>query len=70
MQLIEEYAPRDGVALTCAAVGLARATFYRRRRPRSAPTGRPVSEAGVRHPHYALTLNGRPVSGTLTTHLP
>ena len=44
MRLVDEYAPRDGVAPTCAAVGLPRATYYRRRRPKPAatPTPRPA----------------------------
>jgi putative transposase len=44
MRLVDDYAPREGVLATCAAVGLPRATYYRRklpkpaRRPRPAPT--------------------------------
>jgi len=33
MQLIEEVGPRLGVGPTCSALGLPRATYYRRRRP-------------------------------------
>jgi len=33
MRLVDEFAPRDGVAATCAAAGLPRATYYRRKRP-------------------------------------
>jgi len=36
MQLIAESAARDGVAATCAALGVARATYYRHKRPRPA----------------------------------
>jgi putative transposase len=43
MQLVDEYAGRDGVAATCAAVGLPRATYYRRRQPKpAAKTPRPA----------------------------
>lgn len=41
MALVTEFGPRHGVAPTCAALGLARATYYRRHRPRqAAPTPR------------------------------
>jgi putative transposase len=41
MALVTEFGPRHGVAPTCAALGLARATYYRRHRPRpAAPTRR------------------------------
>lgn len=41
MKIVEENAARDGVAPTCAALGLPRATCYRRRRPRAASGPRP-----------------------------
>lgn len=40
MRLVDEHGPRDGVAATCAAVGLARATYYRRRKPKPKPKAR------------------------------
>jgi putative transposase len=33
MSLVQELGPELGIVATCAAIGLARATFYRRRRP-------------------------------------
>lgn len=42
MRLVDESAARHGVAPTCTALGLARATYYRRKRPRSVPLARPV----------------------------
>ncbi len=42
MAAAHEIAPRVGVAPACAALGVAPATFYRRRKPRAAaPTARP-----------------------------
>jgi len=38
MATVTEVGPRLGIAPTCAALGLPRATYYRRRRPRSAPS--------------------------------
>ena len=48
MTTVTELGPRLGIAPTCAALGLARATYYRRRRPQSAPAPRP-------RPHRALS---------------
>lgn len=42
MRLVDEHAAREGVAGTCTAVGLARATYYRRKRPPPAPTPSPA----------------------------
>ncbi len=42
MQTITELAPRLGVAPTCAALGLPRATYYRNQQPRSEPKPRPT----------------------------
>jgi len=47
MQTVTELAPRQGVRATCAALGVAPATYYRRRRPRAA--------AGPRSSPRALT---------------
>jgi putative transposase len=42
MQLIDESAARDGVTPTCAALGVARATYYRHKQPRPVATPRPT----------------------------
>ncbi len=42
MQTVTEMAPRLGVAPTCAALGLPRATYYRGQQPRSEPKPRPA----------------------------
>jgi putative transposase len=43
MQTVTEMVPRLGVALTCAALGLPRATYYRGQQPRPEPKPRPAS---------------------------
>jgi putative transposase len=46
MATVMEVGPRLGIAPTCAALGLARATYYRRQRPpRARPPGRPSPRA-------------------------
>jgi len=40
MATVSDIGPRLGIAPTCAALGLPRATYYRRRRPQSAPRAR------------------------------
>ena len=46
MATVTEIGPRLGIAPTCAALGLPRATYYRRRRPpRAAPPRRPSPRA-------------------------
>jgi putative transposase len=53
--MVEEQGARFGIAPTCAALGLPRATFYRRRRPGAEP-----SEPGVRRtPRQALAATER-----------
>src|SRR5204862_4922741 len=42
MRTVTEMAPRLGVARTCAALGLPRASYYRGQQPRSAPKPRPA----------------------------
>jgi putative transposase len=42
MQTVSELGPRLGVAPTCAALGVARSTFYRQQAPRPEPRPRPV----------------------------
>jgi putative transposase len=41
MGLVRDLGPRHGVAATCAALGVSRATYYRSLRPRSEPAPRP-----------------------------
>src|SRR5438445_7556656 len=46
MATVTQIGPRLGIAPTCAALGLPRATYYRRRRPsRAAPPRRPSPRA-------------------------
>src|SRR4029453_4021383 len=40
MATVTQIGPRLGIAPTCAALGLPRATYYRRRRPRAVPPRR------------------------------
>ena len=42
MQTVAELAPRLGIAPTCAALGLSRASYYRGRAPRPEPKPRPM----------------------------
>lgn len=42
MQTVTELGPQLGVAPTCAALGVARATYYRSRQPRTVPASRPI----------------------------
>src|SRR5439155_584998 len=42
MEAVTEMAPRLGVAPTCAALGLPRATYYRSQKPRPEPKPRPA----------------------------
>ena len=51
-----ELGPRLGIALTCAALGLPRATYYRRRRPDSAPAPRPRSARALSPDEHAAVL--------------
>ena len=52
MQTVAERAPRLGVAPTCAALDVARASFYRQQQPRPEPRPRPT-------PPRALTAGDR-----------
>ena len=47
MTTVSELGPRLGIAPTCAALGLPRATYYRRRRPQRAPVVRPRSHRAL-----------------------
>lgn len=53
MALVEEMGARLGIAPTCAALGLARATFYRQRRRRALPAAVPTPAR--RSPRQALS---------------
>ena len=48
MATVSDIGPRLGIAPTCAALGLPRATYYRRRRPQSAPPARARSPRALR----------------------
>jgi putative transposase len=56
MATITAIGPRLGFAPTCAALGLPRATYYRRRRPQSAPPPRPRSPRALRPDEHAAVL--------------
>jgi putative transposase len=45
MQAVVDFAPIVGIVAACAALGLARATFYRRRRPATLPAPRRIHRA-------------------------
>src|SRR5438093_1007067 len=47
MATVTQIGPRLGIAPTCAALGLPRATYYRRRRPQNAPPRRRASPRGL-----------------------
>jgi len=56
MTLVKEWGPQHGVALTCAALGVPRATYYRRRRPQSAPSPRSRSPRALTDTEQAAVL--------------
>src|SRR5438128_6937212 len=56
MTTVTELGPRLGIAPTCAALGLPRATYYRRRRPQSAPAPRPRSPRALSPDDHAAVL--------------
>jgi putative transposase len=56
MTTVTEPGPRLGIAPTCAALGLPRATYYRRRRPQSAAAPRPRSARALRPEEQATVL--------------
>jgi putative transposase len=56
MRTVTELGPRLGIAPTCAALGLPRATYYRRRRPQSAPAPRPRSPRALSPDEHAAVL--------------
>jgi len=56
MALVQEWGPQHGVAPTCAALGVARATYYRRRRPQSVPPPRSRSARALTDTEQAAVL--------------
>src|SRR5712691_482476 len=56
MTTVTELGPRLGIAPTCAALGLPRTTYYRRRRPQSAPAPRPRSSRALSPDEHAAVL--------------
>jgi putative transposase len=56
MTTVTEAGPRLGIAPTCAALRLPRATYYRRRRPQSAPPPRRVSPRALSGAEQAAVL--------------
>jgi putative transposase len=56
MTTVTELGPRLGIAPTCAALGLPRATYYRRRWPQSAPAPRPRSPRALSRDEHAAVL--------------
>ncbi len=56
MTTVTELGARLGIAPTCAALGLPRATYYRRRRPQSAPAHRPRSARALSPGEHATVL--------------
>src|SRR2546428_6496504 len=56
MTTVTELGPRLGIAPTCAALGLPRATYYRHRRPQSAPAPRPRSPRALSPDDHAAVL--------------
>jgi putative transposase len=56
MTTVSELGPRLGIAPTCAALGLPRATYYRRRRPQRVPAARPRSSRSLSPGEQATVL--------------
>jgi putative transposase len=57
MATVTEVGPRLGIAPICAALGLPRATYYRRRRPQSAPPARARSPRALSAGEQAAILD-------------
>ncbi len=57
MATVNDIGPRLGIAPTCAALGLPRATYYRRRRPQSAPPARARSPRALSAGEQAAVLD-------------
>jgi putative transposase len=63
MRLVDESAASFGVAPSCAALGVARATYYRRKRPRPTPAPRPAPARALspdERQQVLTTLNAAP----------
>ena len=56
MATVSQIGPRLGIAPTCAALGLPRATYYRRRRPPRAAPPRRRSPRALREAERAAVL--------------
>ena len=56
MATVTEVGPRLGIAPTCAALALPRATYYRWRRSQSAPPARPPSPRALSDAERAAVL--------------
>ena len=56
MATVTQIGSRLGIAPTCAALGLPRATYYRRRRPQSAPLRRRPSPRALQAGECAAVL--------------
>jgi putative transposase len=56
MTMVTEFGPRHGVEPTCAALGVPRATYYRRCRPQSAPPPRRRSPRALTEGEQATVL--------------
>ena len=57
MATVTDLGPRLGIAPTCAALGVPRATYYRRRRPQSAPSARARSPRALSAGERATVLD-------------
>ena len=57
MATVTQVGPRLGIAPTCAALGLSRATYYRRRRPRSVLAARARSPRALSAGEQATVLD-------------
>ena len=56
MTMVTEFGTQHGVAPTCAALGVPRATYYRQRRPQSAPPPRRCSPRALTEGEQATVL--------------
>ncbi|MGH7723856.1 MAG: hypothetical protein ACREOU_00335 [Candidatus Eiseniibacteriota bacterium] len=57
MRTVQELGPRLGVAPTCAALDVARASFYRQQQPRSEPRPRPTPPRSLTEEDRQAVLN-------------
>src|SRR5438034_907819 len=69
MATVTQIGPRLGIAPTCAALGLPRATYYRRRRPQSAPAARRPSSRALAEQFIRATCDRQGIGrDQLTIH--